>query len=80
MYGSSARGVTTGRRALLSRPPGEVIAAAFGVFNPAIVVAAAQGWTSPQQQVLHPSVDEWLIANGLHLFGPSLDTIEVGAV
>ena len=35
--------------------------------------------SSPQQQVLHPSVDEWMIANGLHRFGASSDTIEVGA-
>ena len=35
--------------------------------------------SSPQQQVSHPSVDEWLIANGLHPFGASSDTIEVGA-
>ena len=44
-------------------------------------VRATQGYypSSPQQQVLHPSVDEWLIANGLHTLGGSADTDPVGA-
>lgn len=35
--------------------------------------------SSPQQQVLHPSVDDWLIGNGLHPLGTWSDTDAPGA-
>jgi helix-turn-helix protein len=41
-----AQGYFTSRSACLGRPSGEVVTAAFGVFNPAIVIpAVTQGWT-----------------------------------
>lgn len=47
-----------GRGALLGRAPGEVIAAAFGVFSPAVVVAAAaEGWTIAEPEAMWDARD-----------------------
>lgn len=35
--------------------------------------------SSPQEQVMHPSVDEWMVANGRHPFGAAADAVEAGA-
>lgn len=48
-----AQGYFCSRSACLGRPSGEVVAAAFGVFNPAIVIPATQaGWSKTDPETL----------------------------
>ena len=59
-------------RAIEEAVPAPELVELIGLLQPwGDAVRAADGYypSSPQQQVLHPSVDEWMTANGLHAFG-----------
>jgi hypothetical protein len=59
-----------GRGSLLGRPPGEVIAAAFGVFSPAVVVQAArEGWEIADPSAMWDGRDRGAVAQLVRILG-----------
>jgi Helix-turn-helix family len=70
-----------GRGSVLGQPPGEVIAAAFGVFNPAIVVQAAdEGWGIADPAAMREARDRGAVAQLRRILGdppPGLERVNV---
>ena len=67
----------TSRGALLGQVPGEVVAAAFGVFNPAVVVpAVTAGWTITDAETIQAARDRGAMAHLERLLGARPDGLE----
>lgn len=62
----------TSRGSLLGQVPGEVVAAAFGVFNPAVVVpAVARGWTITDADTIERARTEGAVGQLRRVLGDS---------
>jgi hypothetical protein len=66
----------TSRGSVMGQVPGEVVAAAFGVFNPAAVVPAVQlGWTRTDAAAICAARADGAVAQLRRLLGPSPDGV-----
>ncbi len=64
----------TSRGSVMGGVPGEVVAAAFGVFNPAVVVPAVQlGWTCTDAATICAARSDGAVGQLRRLLGPSPD-------
>lgn len=62
------------RGSVLGQVPGEVVAAAFGVFNPAVVVPlVAEGWTRTSAEAIGEARTEGAIGQLARILGPRPD-------
>ena len=67
----------TSRGSVMGQVPGEVIAAAFGVFNPAVVVpAVTEGWTKTDAATICAARDDGAVAQLTRILGDRPDGIE----
>ncbi len=67
----------TSRGALLGHVPGEVVAAAFGVFNPeAVVPSVAHGWTLTDAATIRAARSGGAVDQLTRILGPNPDGVE----
>ncbi|MCB0968368.1 MAG: hypothetical protein KDB37_16165, partial [Ilumatobacter sp.] len=67
----------TSRGSLLGQVPGQVVAAAFGVFRTDVVVpAVAHGWTLTDADTIRDARDEGALAHLEQLLGPDPDGLD----
>ena len=67
----------TSRGSVMGQVPGHVVAAAFAVFNPAVVVPAVEfGWTQTDAATICACRDEGAVAQLSRLLGPDPDGVE----
>ncbi|MEZ5297047.1 MAG: hypothetical protein R2697_12455 [Ilumatobacteraceae bacterium] len=67
----------TSRGSLLGQVPGQVVAAAFGVFRTDVVVpAVAHGWTLTDADTIRDARDEGALAHLERLLGPDQDGLD----
>ena len=67
----------TSRGSVMGQVPGEVVAAAFGVFNPAVVIpAVTYGWSITDAKTMCAARDEGAIAQLHRVLGSSPDGAE----
>ncbi len=67
----------TSRGSVMGQVPGEVVAAAFGVFNPeAVVPAVTYGWTLTDAATICQARDDGAIAQLVRILGEAPDGIE----
>jgi hypothetical protein len=67
----------TSRGSVMGRVPGEVIAAAFGVFNPAVVVpAVAHGWTLVDAPTIEAARTEGAVGQLRRILGDAPDGVD----
>lgn len=67
----------TSRGSVMGQVPGELVAAAFGVFNPAVVVpAVTEGWTKTDAATIGAARDDGAIAQLTRILGEKPDGID----
>src|SRR5574338_1191532 len=65
------------RSAPLGRPPGEVVAATFAAFNPALVVpGVAIGWTMVEPEAIAKARDEGSVGQLRRILGPEPEGLD----
>jgi hypothetical protein len=67
----------TSRGSVMGQVPGELVAAAFGVFNPAVVIpAVTYGWTLTDAATICQARTDGAVAQLARLLGPSPDGLD----